>query len=89
MVANPPAWLVELQSQPIIPMFQLAITPPAPGLPNRYQVVELPEVKAPYPMLHDLTDESFLALRERLKVETALGRACQPGKCVRSNLRSG
>lgn len=70
VVANPPAWLVDLQSQPLAPMFQLAITPPVENLTNRYQVVDLPNVKAPYPKVHDLTDESFNALRERLKIET-------------------
>lgn len=70
VVANPPAWLVEKQNQPLVPMFQLAITPPVENLANRYQVVDLPNVKATYPKLHDLTDESFIALRERLKIET-------------------
>lgn len=65
-----PDWITTLQTQSLDPIFLLAITPPADNMPDRYQVVPVPNVKAPFPMLHDLTDESFIALRERVKVET-------------------
>jgi TolB protein len=68
---NPlPNWLVISQQQKLDALFQIVITPPPENIPNRYQVVPLPSVQAPYPMLHDLTDEAFQALRERLKAET-------------------
>ena len=68
--AELPAWFGNLQTATLPALYQLAITPPAANLPNRYQVVTIPDVKAPYTLLHDLTDESFVALRERLKLET-------------------
>jgi TolB protein len=47
-----------------------AITP-APDVPNqRWSVVNIPDVQASYPQLHDLVDESFNALRERVITET-------------------
>ncbi len=46
-----------------------AITPAA-GVPNqRWYLVDLEDVQAPYPQLHDLVDEAFVALRERLQKE--------------------
>jgi TolB protein len=68
---NPlPDWLIIAQQQKQDALIQIAITPPPENIPNRYQVIPLPSVQAPYPMLHDLTDEAFQALRERLKSET-------------------
>jgi len=47
-----------------------AVTP-APDVPSqRWYVVDLQNVQAPYPQLHDLVDESFMALRQRLLEET-------------------
>lgn len=43
------------------------IITPAPDVPNqRWYLVDLPDVQAPYPQLHDLVDESFAALRQRV-----------------------
>jgi TolB protein len=48
----------------------LAITP-ATDVPNqRWYLVDLEDVQAPYPQMHDLVDEAFVALRERLQKET-------------------
>ena len=47
-----------------------AITP-APDVPNqRWYVVDIGDVQAPYPQLHDLVDESFNVLRKRVILET-------------------
>jgi TolB protein len=44
---------------------------PAADVPNhRWYVVPIPDVQAPYPQLHDLVDESFNALRNRVIIET-------------------
>jgi TolB protein len=40
---------------------------PVTGVPGqRWYLVDLPGVQAPYPQLHDLVDESFTALRQRV-----------------------
>ncbi len=71
LLPNPtPEWLKNLQAETISPVFELAITPPSPNRPNRYKVISVPDVKVPFPLLHDLSNESFVALRERLKEET-------------------
>lgn len=42
-----------------------------PDVPNqRWYVVPIDDVQAPYPQLHDLVDESFNALRDRVILET-------------------
>lgn len=47
-----------------------AVTP-GPEVPNqRWYVVPVDDVQAPYPQLHDLVDESFNALRSRIILET-------------------
>lgn len=47
-----------------------AVTP-GPDVPNqRWYVVPLDDVQVPYPQLHDLVDESFVALRKRVITET-------------------
>lgn len=44
---------------------------PGPEVPNqRWYVVDIEDVQAPYPQLHDLVDESFNALRTRVIIET-------------------
>jgi len=37
------------------------------GVANRWGLVDLENVQAPYPQLHDLVDEAFNALRERIQ----------------------
>ena len=55
--------------QPSI-LWSPAITP-EPAVPNqRWYVVPIADVQAPYPQLHDLVDESFNALRDRAILET-------------------
>jgi TolB protein len=59
-----------------------AYTPPAAWAPavtpvtdvpfQRWYLVALPDVQAPYPQLHDLVDEAFAALRQRVLEETGL-----------------
>ena len=39
------------------------------GIANRWGLVDLENVQAPYPKLHDLVDEAFNALRERIQWE--------------------
>lgn len=52
------------------PLWQPALTPVA-GMPGgRFQVVHLDDVEAPYPMLHDMVDESYQALRDRVARQT-------------------
>ena len=46
-----------------------AVTP-GPDIPGqRWYVVPVVDVQAPYPQLHDLVDESFVALRNRVTLE--------------------
>jgi TolB protein len=42
------------------------VTPLAEGPSQRWTVVTLPDVQAPYPQLHDQVDEAFAALRQRV-----------------------
>ena len=58
---------------------------PAPDVPfERWYVVPLNEVQAPYAQLHDLVDESFNALRQRVIEERRLGRPRLPGQRLRA-----
>jgi TolB protein len=57
-------------SQTPIPEWTVAVTPLAEGPSQRYAINTLNDVRAPYPQLHDLVDESFTALRERIINET-------------------
>jgi TolB protein len=50
---------------PVAP-WALKVTPLAEGPKQRWTVVPLHDVQAPYPELHDLVDESFEALRQRV-----------------------
>jgi TolB protein len=46
------------------------VVTPAPDVPSqRWSLVEIQDVQASYPQLHDLVDESFNALRERVIIE--------------------
>lgn len=46
-----------------------AVTPAADVPNRRWYVVPLSNVQAPFPQLHDLVDESFVALRQRVIME--------------------
>ena len=43
--------------------------PISEGPEDRWEVVDLNDVQAPYPRLHDLADEAFVALRQRVTEE--------------------
>jgi TolB protein len=49
-----------------VPAWQTALTPAADIPASRQRVVELQDVEAPYPYLHDLVDESFAGLRSTI-----------------------
>jgi TolB protein len=54
-------------AQDVIPALWSPAITPAPDVPGqRWYVVPVPSVQAPYPQLHDLVDESFSALRNRV-----------------------
>ena len=53
-------------SQTPSPEWTAAVTPLAEGPSQRYSINTLTDVRAPYPQLHDLVDESYSALRERI-----------------------
>lgn len=52
------------------PLWAPAVMPGAEAPNQRWYVVEIENVQAPYPQLHDLVDESFNALRTRAIIET-------------------
>ncbi len=61
----PPAIQVAAASTPA-PLYQPTLSPQA-GIPSgRAALVPLQGVQAPYPQMHDMVDESFQALRQRL-----------------------
>jgi TolB protein len=65
-----PASLAQAAGATPTPSWAPAVTP-GPGVPNqRWYVVEIEDVQAPYPLLHELVDESFNALRQRVIQET-------------------
>lgn len=49
-----------------LPEWTVAVTQLAEGPLQRYAMNTLTDVQAPYPQLHDLVDESFEALRQRI-----------------------
>lgn len=51
------------------PLWAANAQPLEEGAPNRWSLVELEGVQAPYPQLHDLADEAFHALRKRVQWE--------------------
>jgi len=75
------AWANIVMSDPLPDNFdQAAQLTPAPlwaangepiseGASGRWSLVDLQDVHAPYPQLHDLADEAFIALRERVTQE--------------------
>jgi TolB protein len=52
------------------PLWAANGAPVSEGATNRWALVDLTDVQAPYPKLHDLADEAFNALRERIQWET-------------------
>ena len=50
-------------------LWSLQVTPLSEGPTQRWAVVPLPNVQAPYPQLHDQVDEAFAALRQRVVEE--------------------
>jgi hypothetical protein len=56
----------EAAAQTPIPEWTVAVTQLAEGPSQRYSLNTLTDVQAPYPQLHDLVDESFVALRQRV-----------------------
>jgi TolB protein len=53
-------------AQTPVPDWTVAVTQYPDGPSQRYSLNTLNDVQAPYPELHDLTDESFNALRQRV-----------------------
>ena len=51
------------------PLWFPAVTPIAEGPGGRWAIVPLQDVQAPYPQMHDLVDEAFMALRRRVIAE--------------------
>ena len=60
-----PQKLQLVREQTPTPIWTPLITPPAEGPANRRGLAALPGITAPYPLLNDLVDESFQALRIR------------------------
>ncbi len=56
----------EAATQTPLPEWQVAVTQFAEGPSQRYALIPLADVEAPYPQLHDLVNESFEALRQRV-----------------------
>jgi TolB protein len=52
------------------PLYQVELTAQPNEQGGRYQLVELDDVEAPYPLLHDQVDEAFQALRTRIAQES-------------------
>ncbi|HZD58465.1 MAG TPA: DPP IV N-terminal domain-containing protein, partial [Anaerolineales bacterium] len=61
-----PRPLEQAASSTPAPLWLPEISPPVDIPGNRQHLVPLQDVEAPYPQLHDLVDESFQALRERV-----------------------
>ena len=52
------------------PLYQVRLTAAATEQGGRYQLVDLEDIEAPFPQLHDQVDEAFQALRTRLAQES-------------------
>jgi TolB protein len=61
----PESYRVAASFTPVAP-WVAEVTPLAEGPVQRWAVIPLPDVQAPYPQLHDLVDESFAGLRARV-----------------------
>ena len=67
ILSNPlPQPYVEASIQTPLPEWTAAVTQLAAAPAQRYTINKLEDVEAPYPQLHDLVDESFVALRQRV-----------------------
>lgn len=65
----PDSW-TQAASQPLTALWAPVVTP-AGDVPNqRWTVVSIGDVQAPFPQMHDLVDESFNSLRQRVSNET-------------------
>jgi len=66
VLPNPlPSFLQQAAVQTPPAIYAPGVTPVANVPGKRWYVVPLPRVQAPYPELHDLVDESYIALRQR------------------------
>ncbi len=61
-----PKMYADAAAQTPLPEWTTAVTQLAEGPSQRYAMNTLTDVQAPYPQLHDLVDESFDALRQRV-----------------------
>jgi TolB protein len=61
-----PQAYAQAAAQTPLPEWTVAVTQLAEGPSQRYTLNSLTDVQAPYPQLHDLVDESFAALRQRV-----------------------
>lgn len=61
--------LVQADSVTPTPLWELKVTPNAGGVNERWYLISLEDVDAPYPQLHDQVDEAFRAFREKLAAE--------------------
>lgn len=61
-----PQAYTDAAAQTPLPQWTVAVTQLAEGPSQRYVINSLSDVQAPYPQLHDLVDESFEALRQRV-----------------------
>ncbi len=64
-----PELLAQAASRTPTADWALAVSASAELPPGRWSLVPLPGVQAPFPKLHDLVDDSFLALRQRVLKE--------------------
>jgi TolB protein len=61
----PDSYALAVEQTPL-PAWSVAVTQLEEGPSQRYPINPLTDVQAPYPQLHDLVDESFVALRQRV-----------------------
>ncbi len=61
-----PGLFQDIAAQTPAPLFETALNPQAGVLPGRASLAPLNGVQAPYPELHELADDSFQALRNRV-----------------------
>lgn len=70
-LTNPlPDTFTSAAAQTPLPLWAPAITPAGEAPEQRWYVVPLQNVQAPYPQMHELADEAFVALRQRLSQAT-------------------
>jgi TolB protein len=69
-LASPlPGHIQQAANQTPSPLF-VTITTPLPEMPgNRLNLVDLPDIQAPYPRLLDIFDESFNGMRKRVSLD--------------------